>query len=190
MLWLVVAGSYIIGALPTALFIKGKGWRGPSARGAVFFASQIQDALWWLAVETGKGMTAAGLGLLAAGWSGAVAASIAVVLGQVAPVFPGFRGGKGAAVAAGTLVVLSPLLIVVGLAAYGICLVLTRYLSFSTMAAVVTVMVAALFFFPKLYLLMVVLPVGTLILYRYREDWKRWRRGFESPFVWKGPRHR
>lgn len=184
---LIVVIAYLIGSLPVLSFLRGQG-RIP--RVTSFPPTGMRpgrggrEGLTLLGLQMGKGAlaTLAGLGL--AGWSGGALAAAAVVLGDLFPVFQGFHGGSGAAVAAGALLILSPLLIVLGLGVYLMTLFLTRYFSLSLFFASIGVMLFALVLFPGLYVVLVVFFAGGLILLRHKGDLDRWHKGREAP-VWR-----
>ncbi|PTM57508.1 glycerol-3-phosphate acyltransferase [Desmospora activa] len=181
---LVIVIAYLIGSLPVTYLWE---WNRSRLRRMLSSSHQqnVQFPLVFLGAQVGKGVVAAVVGLLLAGWIGAAVASIAAVIGDVFSVFRRFSGGDGAAVAAGSLLVLSPPLILLGFLIYGLSLLITRYFSLSTMVTAVMVMVLALVLFPQLYVILVVFAAGGLILYRHWGDLNRWKRGLEIPFRWK-----
>lgn len=65
-------------------------------------------------------------------------AGAAAVIGHVWPILAGFRGGKGIAALTGSLLVLSPQSVVVGLVVFVLVLALTRYVSLSSLMAVLS----------------------------------------------------
>ncbi|OYD07506.1 glycerol-3-phosphate acyltransferase [Paludifilum halophilum] len=180
----VILVAYLIGSLPITAFYSKKGFRRDlSSRSAAGFR---REPLLSVGMEMGKGALAALLGLVLHGWTGAAFASIAVVLGQIYPVFTGFRGGRGAAVSAGALLIMSPLLVLIGIGIYWALLFVTRYRSISMVSAVICVMVLTLVLFPELYVILVVFGLGSLVLLRYAGSVRRWRKGTEPPFRWRG----
>ena len=75
---------------------------------------------------------------LAMRWFGpdlAVLVGLGTVLGHCVPVWLGFRGGKGVATAAGVLLALTPLIMILVLALFGALVWLTRYVSLGSIAA-------------------------------------------------------
>jgi glycerol-3-phosphate acyltransferase PlsY len=63
----------------------------------------------------------------------------AAIAGHNWPVYLGFRGGKGVATSAGALVGIAPLSMGIGLAAWLISFLVTRYVSFASIAAALVV---------------------------------------------------
>ncbi|MFC4075576.1 glycerol-3-phosphate acyltransferase [Salinithrix halophila] len=185
-LLLIIVTAYLIGALPLVALWRGKGFRPWPPSTGVYQPRHLSESFWILGLEMGKGGMAALLGLLFQGWLGAAFAAVAVVVGQIFPIFTGFRGGKGVAVSAGALLVLSPYLFVIGLGIYLAVLLITRYLSLSAVTATIAVFLLSLVLFPKFYLILVTFTLGGLVLFRYREPLARWRRGSEPPFRLRG----
>lgn len=181
---LVFVIAYLIGSLPVSFLWEWNWFRHRRMLSSIY-QQNVHLPFTILMIQIGKGVAAAVIGLLFAGWFGAAVAAIAAVAGDVFSVFRRFEGGDGAAVAAGALLVLSPFLILLGLLIYGLSLLVTRYFSLSTMVTAVVVMVLALVLFPQLYVILVVFAAGGLIIYRNWGDLSRWKRGLEIPFRWK-----
>ncbi len=87
-------------------------------------------ALAALVLDAGKGIAA----VLVARWLDAGPATVALVglaavIGHMAPVFFGFRGGKGVATAAGTLGILAPTATLLALVLFVLVVAVSRYVS-------------------------------------------------------------
>lgn len=80
---------------------------------------------------------------LAAGPATPVAAGLASIMGHIYPVWLGFRGGKGVATSAGVFGVLAPGALAIGGAIFVLAVWVTRYVSVGSLAAAVTLPVAA-----------------------------------------------
>ncbi len=66
---------------------------------------------------------------------------LAAIIGHTFPVYLKFKGGKGVATSAGMLLGVAPLAIGVGFACWVICMVLSRYVSLSSIIAAIAVAV-------------------------------------------------
>ncbi|MCS1351984.1 glycerol-3-phosphate acyltransferase [Mechercharimyces sp. CAU 1602] len=181
---IIMALSYTIGALPIEWILeKKRGWTEISAQAHL----SVRTGMVWGGFEMVKGGVAALIGLILAGWLGACTAAVFVVIGHTYSVFTGFRGERGLAVAAGAVLILSPLLILCGLVIYFLSLITTQYRSLATYITIGSVMVLALFFPMHFYALFVVATIGLFLLLRYRSWWERFRKGAEPPVRWSGP---
>jgi acyl phosphate:glycerol-3-phosphate acyltransferase len=72
----------------------------------------------------------------------ALACGVAAILGHVFSVFVRFKGGKGVATAAGVMLGLTPMALGVTAAVWGLMLVLTGYVSLSSITAAVVLPIA------------------------------------------------
>jgi glycerol-3-phosphate acyltransferase PlsY len=116
---LVAAGvlGYLLGTFPSAgvaTRLAGAGGdlrdEGSGNPGALN-AATVLGRRWGLAVlaaDMGKGAAAGGLGRALAGDTGAYVAATASIGGHIAPVWSGFRGGKGVATSAGACLAVFP----------------------------------------------------------------------------------
>jgi glycerol-3-phosphate acyltransferase PlsY len=198
---LIIVISYLMGAIPVAyivarlnsvnIFEVGSGNMGTTN---VIRAVGPRMGVLVLALDMFKGMAAIWL----ARWLlrdtpdvGTVVAAIAVIVGHNWSVFARIvtgrlRGGKGAATALGTFLVIAPwyltvLIVVVG----GAVLARTRYMSLAVlvMLGIASPSLIVLSFMPDLPLtpthLIYTLTLTSLILYRFRENIKRLAAGNE-----------
>lgn len=196
---LVVILSYLLGSIPTAYLIaKQKGINifevGSGNMGATNVARSL--GFWWgiliFLLDGCKGMAAIALSIRL--WpenpAGAtVIAAVAAIVGHnwsfFATALTGkIRGGKGAATWFGTMLVLAPSQVIIGMALIGLLVILlTRYVSLAvilmTLASMswLTVLVSQQVL-PGVYVLYALL-VTVLILYRFRENIQRLVTGTE-----------
>ena len=148
---LTVIVAYLIGAIPTAVWIgrifyhidvrqHGSGNAGATNVIRVLgYKAGIPCLLFdvfkgWLAVQMFVIVPAAllspGLTILLK-----LALAIAAVIGHVFPVYAGFRGGKGVGTLAGVGIALYPVALMVVVGIFIITLILTRYVSVSSILA-------------------------------------------------------
>jgi glycerol-3-phosphate acyltransferase PlsY len=106
-----------------------------------------------------------------------VAAGVAAVVGQVYPVWLGFRGGKGVATATGVFGLLSPWPMAIAAAAFGAIVALTRFVSLGSIVATL-VLLAMEWLMPGLRAVDIgATIVAALILFRHRGNAMRlWSR--------------
>jgi glycerol-3-phosphate acyltransferase PlsY len=112
--------AYLLGTFPSAALVaRSRGIDITKAGSGNPGASNTTRLLGWklglvvLLADIGKGALAAGIGLALDGHRGAYILGVAAVLGHVFPVTRRFKGGRGVATAAGALVVVFPLVILV-----------------------------------------------------------------------------
>jgi glycerol-3-phosphate acyltransferase PlsY len=106
-------------------------------------------------------------------------AAIAAVVGHVYPVWLRFRGGKGVATGSGAFAVLAPAATALAGLVFALTVWWTRYASLGSI-------IAALSFAPFVYatggsagVLVSAGAVGSLVLVRHRDNWRRLRAGVE-----------
>ena len=184
-------GGYLLGALPFSAWIArlhgvdlrrvgsgnygatnvaralGKGW---GALALLLDATKGAAAVHW---GTHLGLT--GWDLLAVGFCG--------ILGHVASVFLGFRGGKGVATSLGVFVALEPMATSAAFVTFVVVLVLTRYVSLGSMlgglALVLTLVLTRGLDEPATRFAVV---AWVLLVWRHRANIGRLMRGTESRF--------
>lgn len=132
-------GSHNIGATNTVR-VLGKRWGIP-----VFILDFLKGfgPLLFMKYHLGDDVTQFDAGQM--GWL--LGVMFALVLGHTFTCFLRFRGGKGVATTAGCLVALSPLIGLWSVLAWVVCMILTRYVSLSSMMAGVVMMASAAYLF-------------------------------------------
>lgn len=149
--WLLLAGcfvgAYLLGSVNTSVLaarlagkgdIRQVGSGNPGATNTLRLLGKTW-AVGVLLVDAGRG---AGV-LLLAGWLvpgpwQPYAAAFGVVLGNLFPIFHGFRGGKGVATTLGLYLALSPAAAGLGLAVFAAVALATRYASLASLCMVVS----------------------------------------------------
>ena len=185
--------AYIVGSIPTGLWlgmmVAGIDVRTVGSRR--MGATNVQRSLGVklgvavLLIDIAKGVTAV---LVTRAVSGsdrlAAVAGVVAVCGHIWPVFANFRGGRGAATAAGAVLALAPLsLAVVALVMIGTVAV-TRYVSLGSIAGALVVGPAVAFFLPLVHGSDAAVPasivIAALVIYKHSDNIQRLRHGTES----------
>jgi glycerol-3-phosphate acyltransferase PlsY len=187
-----VMGSMVVGRLHGGVDIRTMGSRNAGGTNALRTQGWV-FALGVVIIDVGKGVLGAGVvpGLnlplvpidpaLSRDWL-VLCCAAAAVIGHVWPMWHNFRGGKGAATLVGTLIVLSPDLILPVLLVWGIVLTSFGYVGLATILAGITAPV---------YLMATRLPedqplfiycatMALYIIFSHRSNLQRMRDGSES----------
>ncbi len=199
----IALAGYLLGSIPTAIIVS-KVFHGIDIRehgsgnaGAtnVFRVLGWKSALLVMLVDVGKGVVAT---LYASQLVFApvtvepvylkLLAGLAAVFGHIWTVFAGFRGGKGVGTAAGMLLALYPIAVLICLAIFVIVVYSTRYVSLGSITAAVSLPIVLLimkqgfhkFVEPELMAFSVFIAV--LIVFTHRSNIRRLISGTENRF--------
>lgn len=105
------------------------------------------------------------------------------VIGHNWPVYLRFRGGKGMATGAGALLGFAPLAMLIGVIAWLIFFLATRYVSLSSMLAAVLIAACSWRLYPGQILIPAALSVmGVIVVWRHQNNIKRLLAGTEHRF--------
>ena len=192
----VVLGSYLLGAVNSALIIsrvfdlkdpRTEGSGNPGATNMLRVSENKRWAAMTLVGDAGKGALAVWLAYYLAGeslpssWpSPELVAAVMAVAGHVWPVYYRFQGGKGVATLAGVMAVLNPLLLAMGLATWLFGYVLYRRVSAASIAVGAALPLYAWAVHRDWDLVLVGLFLGIVIVYRHQENLRRLLRGEED----------
>ena len=187
---IALLGSYLLGSFPTGfLLVKwlkrvdlrtvGSGNIGATNVGRV--AGRWASALVFV-IDGAKGYLPAAIApsltdALAPG--AALACGLAAVVGHNFPIFLGFKGGKGVATTIGVLLAAAWPAGVVYLAVWGAGLLVSRYVSVSSMAAAASIPITLLMLHRAPAEILLGLALTLLIILRHRANIDRLRRGTE-----------
>lgn len=198
-----IPGAYIVGKLARGIDIREHGSGNVGTTNA-FRVLGPWPAVAVLAIDIAKGAVAvliapfvfAGVVALAGGSAAdvpdyfpsalALLAALAAIAGHTYTPFLGFRGGKGIATAAGALLVLTPLAVLILIAVFATIVVTTRLVSLASV-------VIALMYPPLVWLLYPHVPgalpiavlAAALVIWRHRSNIGRLARGEERKIVWR-----
>lgn len=121
---------------------------------------------------------------------GAFLCGLACMLGHVFPFFFGFKGGKGVATSVGIFAVCCPVAIVIGVALFAILLFVSKYVSLSSIAATIAVVVFTIVFCDKTVLIfpqiVLTLIMGAIVIGKHIDNIKRLIAGTENKVKFGG----
>jgi glycerol-3-phosphate acyltransferase PlsY len=161
---LVVLGAYLLGAIPFGYLVgRARGvnvLEGGSGNIGATNVGRLLGVRWGVLVfvlDFAKGAVPVALTSLLPEPTDSqlipntlpVVAGVAAFLGHLFPVYLAFRGGKGVATGAGVIAVLVPLLTVCVLGAWGLVLLVTRYVSLASLIAAALLFVLRLALTPS-----------------------------------------
>lgn len=203
--WMLPLIGFLLGSIPSAVWI-GKMFYGRDVRregSGNAGATNAFRVLGWKAglgatiLDVGKGALSASLPLVTnasapVGWSieiFMIACGVAAIIGHFFPIFASFKGGKGVNTSAGVLLILSPIAVLVALAAFAIVFNRTRYVSLGSIIAATSLVISTtlLWFLGHGSLTMVgagaVIAIAVIVM--HRSNIARLRAGTESKFAGK-----
>jgi len=187
----VLLAGYLLGSVSFAvlwargrgvdIFAEGSGNPGATNVKRVLGAKQGNAVF---AMDALKGLVAAGWPLLAFG--GDVALGVlglaGAILGHSYSVFLRFRGGKGVATSMGGLAALMPLVLVSGLAVWGLVYAVVRVVAAASIAFALALPLAAWALSVSGERLALAFALAALIALRHRSNLARMARGDEPAF--------
>lgn len=134
-------------------------------------------AAWWVPTLSLLGPDTA----ISAG-SVTLACGFAAVVGHCYPVWHGFRGGKGAATAIGTLIIIEPWLLIPVMLTWMLVLVLTGYVGLATVLASFS-LVPVVWWMGDQHLLIYVTLIALFLLFTHRSNVRNLINGSEHQFM-------
>lgn len=197
----IISLSYLIGSIPTSIILSRVLYgfdirdRGSGNAGGTnaFRVLGWKAGVFVTALDIGKGIIATYLiSQLRLGDLGLdqilvqMIAGTAATIGHIWTVFAGFRGGKGVGTAAGMIIVLYPLAVMICLIVFAIVLISSRYVSLSSISAALC-MPLSLFLLDSLFDIPISRPlfifavlIAGLIIYTHRKNIQRLLTGSEN----------
>ncbi|GIV03268.1 MAG: glycerol-3-phosphate acyltransferase 2 [Fimbriimonadales bacterium] len=107
---------------------------------------------------------------------------LAAILGHVASPFLRFRGGKAVATSLGVMIALTPVVAALSFGAFLACLLLSRYVSLSSLVGAMTAAVSVQWLSDSVSIRVVYVLVALLLVGRHRANLRRLARGEEPRF--------
>ncbi len=190
---LLLLAAYLMGAFPTS-YLVGKAYRvdlreeGSGNLGAtnVYRVLGLWPAIGVLAVDLLKGFAPVWFFPQWDGRTGAweLAYGIAAIAGHVWPVYTKFRGGKGVATAAGTLMALAPVAVTISFFVWIGTLLLTRTASVASLIAAVLIPIMARGAAAPRSVIFYALLLALLVVWTHRSNLVRLVRRQELQIHW------
>jgi glycerol-3-phosphate acyltransferase PlsY len=186
-------GAYILGSFPTSYLvakivmgidIREHGSGNPGATNVFRVVGPAAGVITFI-VDAAKGLVPVALAGHAFGRTNLaplVVIGLCAILGHMFTIFLRFKGGKGVATATGVFCALLPQPTGYAFAVFAIVLLLTRYVSLSSIAAAVSLPLFAFLLGSPLPLSVFALAVGVIVIYRHRRNIKRLLTGKENRF--------
>jgi len=108
---------------------------------------------------------------------------LAAIIGHTFPVYLKFKGGKGVATSAGMLLGVAPLAVGIGFVCWVVCMVLSRYVSLSSIVAAIAVAIVVWVQGDKGLVVNIALALlAALVVWLHRANIKRLINGTENRF--------
>lgn len=188
---LIIVLAYLLGSIPSGLII-GKAFFGKDIREHGSGNLGGTNSFRTLGVKAGmvvtimdilKGTAAVLLPVLFESDLHMLIAGVAAVIGHMFPVFANFRGGKAVATSGGVLLGYVPVLFILLLVVFFICLFITKYVSLSSILTAVVSFVYTLFT-GDVPLIIVVGALAFFVIYRHRANISRIKDKTEPKIKW------
>lgn len=194
MVYLAIILSYLIGAIPTAVWL-GKSFYGKDVRqhgsrnsGATntFRVLGKPAGFAVLFIDVTKGYFAVAMAklLIQNAEHNALCVIIAgfmCVIGHVYSVYVGFRGGKGVATSLGVYLAINPLPILICLLVFLVLFLATKLVSLASISAASSIPFVSYFLFDQTEIIGIVfnIAIANLVIYSHRKNIKRLWKGTE-----------
>lgn len=178
-----ISFAYILGKIFTKKDVRDYGSGNAGATNALRAFGKKIGAMVFVG-DVLKGVLAVVIGRAIAGVSGSYLAGACVIIGHNWPVFLKFKGGKGVATTIGVMAVISPLVTTVCFVLGILAIALTRTVSLGSILGMALAPAAAgIFVRPfDMPLFVFCLFIGSMSIYRHKDNIKRLLRGKENKF--------
>lgn len=200
---LLIIGAYLLGSIPSAVWIGRRFYgidireHGSKNAGATNTLRVLgaKAALPVFGIDVFKGFAAVMLSHLSGYEAGSdaifnlkIALVAAAVIGHILPIFAKFKGGKGVATLAGAVLGVYPPAVLLCLAVFLLVLLVSHYVSLSSMTAGVMFPLFIVIVFRESYLPLIIFScvISLLLIFTHRKNIKRLINGNESKiYLWK-----
>jgi glycerol-3-phosphate acyltransferase PlsY len=188
---LILILSYILGSVPFALII-GKTFYKTDIRnhgsgnlgGTNTFRTLGKKAGFAVSIaDISKGCLAATLPFFFGLDLHPLVAGLPAIIGHSYPIFANFKGGKSVATTAGVLLVVEPFSFLIALCGFLLTLKLTKYVSFSSITAIVLVTIYSMIN-SDVYMQVFSILFSAFIIFKHRTNLKRIKELTEPKVKW------
>jgi acyl phosphate:glycerol-3-phosphate acyltransferase len=188
---LIIVLAYLLGSIPSGLII-GKAFFGKDIRehgsgnlgGTNSFRTLgFKAGMVVTIMDILKGTAAVMLPVLFDSDLHMLIAGVAAVIGHMFPVFANFRGGKAVATSGGVLLGYVPVLFLLLLLVFFVCLFITKYVSLSSILTGIFSFVYSVFT-GDIPLIIVVGALSFFVIYRHRTNISRIKNKTEPKIKW------
>ena len=182
--------AYLLGSIsPSILLAKAKGIdikkEGSGNAGTTNTLRVLgkKEAAITLLVDIGKGILAVSLAYMISSPEAAMLSALAAFAGHVWPVFFGFKGGKGVAVAFGTILRLNWQIALVMAALLVIVVLITRIVSFGSLTVAVAFPIVCWFMYREFFWVGLIMAV--ILIFKHSGNIRRLMNHEENRFTFK-----
>lgn len=184
---LTLISSYLIGSISFALVIgkmfyktdiRGYGSGNLGATNTFRVLGKKAGAIVAIA-DLLKGTIACLLPQMLSSTVNPIICGLLAILGHVFPIFAGFKGGKAVATSTGVFLFLTPLGTLVGFVVFLFTLIISKYVSLSSMLAGIAIFIYSLIFEEKIIIVLSLL-ISVLVIILHRQNIKRILNGTEN----------
>lgn len=195
--WAITAiAAYLLGSLNSGIIVSklkygqdirnfGSGNAGLTNMHRIYGKD---GAVLTLVGDIGKQIVSVVIGALLLGIEGAYLAGTFCMLGHIFPVYYRFKGGKGVLTAATMILLIDPVIFAVLFIIFALVLLITRYVSLSSIIAAITYPAAVNVAYgmgdnvTPLFALLFSLFIGAMVIFMHRSNLYRLFNGTESKF--------
>ncbi len=185
---LIVLAGYLIGSVSFSIIvfwlIKREDIRkygsGNAGMTNVLRIAGKGPAAMVLAGDALKGVISVYIGFSFGNPTLALLTGLAAMVGHTYPIYFGFKGGKGVATGLGVILALTPDVTAVALAVFILSLLISRYVSLSSILGAASVPVSMIILQKPLSVLAMGILAVSLVIYRHRTNIKRLYNGTEQ----------
>ncbi len=195
--WVITAViAYLLGSLNSGIIVSklkynqdirnfGSGNAGLTNMHRVYGKD---GAILTLVGDIGKQIISVAIGAILLGIEGAYLAGTFCMLGHIFPVYYRFKGGKGVLTAATMILLIDPVIFAVLFVIFALVLLITRYVSLSSIIAAITYPAAVNVAYglgdnvTPVFALLFSLFIGAMVIFMHRSNLYRLFNGTESKF--------